>query len=64
MKKILQKLIKAFDSINMIYAIFDIPKQFAPNEPISEILATAKQIPDVKFFITCNYNRINNKLFN
>lgn len=37
---------------------------FAPDEPISEIIATAKQIPDVKFFITGDYNRINNKVLN
>jgi glycosyltransferase involved in cell wall biosynthesis len=37
---------------------------FAPDEPISEIIATAKQIPDVKFFITGDYNRINNKILN
>ena len=37
---------------------------FAPDEPISEIIATAKQIPDVKFFITGDCNRINNKILN
>jgi glycosyltransferase involved in cell wall biosynthesis len=37
---------------------------FAPDEPISEIIATAKQIPDVKFFITGDHNRINNKILN
>jgi glycosyltransferase involved in cell wall biosynthesis len=39
-------------------------KQFSPDEPISEIIATAKQMPDVKFFITGDYNRINNKILN
>jgi hypothetical protein len=37
---------------------------FAPDEPISEIIATVKQIPDVKFFITGDYNRIYNKILN
>jgi hypothetical protein len=62
MGKILYKLIIAFESIIMLHAIFDISKKFTPDEPISKIIATAKQIPDVKFFITGDYNRINNKL--
>ena len=31
---------------------------FAPDEPISEIIATAKLIPDVKFFVSGDHNRI------
>lgn len=34
---------------------------FAPDEPIHEIITTVKQIPDVKFFMTGDYSRINNK---
>ena len=32
---------------------------FAPDEPISEIIATAKLIPDVKFFVSGDHNRVN-----
>lgn len=35
---------------------------FAPDEPISEIIATAKQIPDVKFFVSGDHNRVNKNL--
>ena len=35
---------------------------FAPDEPISEIIATAKQIPDVKFFVSGDHNRVSKNL--
>jgi glycosyltransferase involved in cell wall biosynthesis len=35
---------------------------FAEDEPISEIIATTKLIPDVEFFLSGDYNRINKKI--
>lgn len=35
---------------------------FAPDEPISEIIATAKLIPEVNFFVSGDNNRINRML--
>jgi hypothetical protein len=35
---------------------------FAPDEPISEIITTAKLVPDVKFFVSGDHNRINKNL--
>lgn len=37
---------------------------FAPDEPISEIITSVKQIPEIKFFITGDHNRINNQISN
>ena len=34
---------------------------FAPDEPISEIIATAKLSPDVKFFISGDHTRVDNR---
>lgn len=49
---------------NIKYFKVGIICSFAPDEPIYEIIATAKQMPDVKFFITGDYNRICNKIPN
>ncbi len=37
---------------------------FAPDEPVNEIIATAKIIPDIKFFVSGDHNRVNKNILN
>ena len=60
---------KNIETCNKLSSIYDdkpfkvgIICSFAPDEPISEIIATAKHIPEVKFFVSGDQKRANKDL--
>ena len=55
------KLSYLYDSNDDKYFKVGIICSFAPDEPISEIIATAKLSPDVKFFVSGDNTRVDNR---